>query len=130
MGLRWKKERDTKMTIRQMLFEVMDNLEIFPKAWGTEASDYFKAVHDGKIRVEEHWLYELMIRKDYESPTPDTIICRSLEGAQAMMEEDIRTTLVKNEGEFDEKQMRRINPTHVIIGNDVEWIITTKQLFD
>ena len=118
------------MTIRQMLFEVMDNLEIFPKAWGTEASDYFKAVRDGKIRVEEHWLYELMIRKDYGSPTPDTIICRSLEGAQAMMEEDIRTTLVKNEGEFDEKQMRRINPTHVIIGNDVEWIITTKQLFD
>ena len=118
------------MTIRQMLCEVMDNLEIFPKAWGTEASDYFKAVGDGKVRVEEHWLYELMIRKDYESPTPDTIICRSLEGAKAMMEEDIKTTLVKDECEFDEKQMRRINPTHVIIGNGVEWIITTKQLFD
>ena len=118
------------MTIRQMLCEVMDNLEIFPKAWGPEASDYFKAVGDGKVRVEEHWLYELMIRKDYESPTPDTIICRSLEGAKAMMEEDIKTTLVKDECEFDEKQMRRINPTHVIIGNGVEWIITTKKLFD
>ena len=118
------------MTIRTILHEVLDNPETFPKGWNTDVTDYFKAVHDEDVRVEEHWLYELMIRKDYESPTPDTIICRSLEGAKAMMEEDIKTTLEKDECEFDAKQMRRINPTHVIIGNGVEWIITTKKLFD
>ena len=117
--------------VRQMLPPfIMDNLEIFPKGWGTDASDYFKAVREDKIRVEEHCLCELMIRKDYESAMPDTIICRSLENAKAMMEEDIRVTLAKEEGEFDPKQMRRISPTHVIIGNGVEWLISVKQLFD
>ena len=118
------------MTIETMVTEVLNNRRLFPLGWKTDVADYFKAVGAEDFEVREHLLCELRIRKDYESREPDTIICRSLKGAKAMMDEDIKSTLAKEDGEFDPKQMRRISPSHVIIGNGVEWLISVKQLFD
>ena len=118
------------MTIETMVTEVLNNRRQFPLGWKTDVADFFKSVGAEDIEIREHLLCELLIRKDYEGPAPDTIICRSLKGAIGMMEEDIKTTLANEDGEFDPKQMRRISPTQVIIGNGVEWLISVKQLFD
>ena len=62
-----ERERQKKMTtIREMVSEVLDNLERFPKGWGTTVKDYFKAKGKDHLEVKQTKVWMLTIRKAYE----------------------------------------------------------------
>ena len=107
-------------TIREMVSEVLDNLERFPKGWATTVKDYFKAKGKDHLEVKQTKVWIL----------PDTVICRKLATAKAKMEADISETLANVDGEFDAADLNRISDTRVTIGEDVEWVITPQPLHD
>ena len=117
-------------TIREMVSEVLDNLERFPKGWGTTVKDYFKAKGKDHLEVKQTKVWMLTIRKAYEGVMPDTVICRKLATAKAKMEADISETLANADGEFDAADLNRVSDTRVTIGDDVEWVITQQPLRD
>ena len=117
-------------TIREMVSEVLDNLERFPKGWGTTVKDYFKAKGKDHLEVKQTKVWILTIRKAYEGVMPDTVICRKLATAKAKMEADISETLANADGEFDAADLNRVSDTRVTIGEDVEWVITQQSLHD
>ena len=92
-------------TIREMVSEVLDNLERFPKGWGTTVKDYFKAKGKDHLEVKQTKVWMLTIRKAYEGVMPDTVICRKLATAKAKMEADISETLANADGEFDAERV-------------------------
>ena len=62
-----ERERQKKMTtIREMVSEVLDNQERFPKGWGTTVKDYFKAKGKDHLEVKQTKVWMLTIRKAYE----------------------------------------------------------------
>ena len=117
-------------TIREMVSEVLDNLERFPKGWGTTVKDYFKAKGKDCFERQQKNVWMLTIRKAYEGVMPDTVICRKLATAKAKMEADISETLANADGEFDAADLNRVSDTRVTIGEDVEWVITQQPLHD
>ena len=71
-------------TIREMVSEVLDNLERFPKGWGTTVKDYFKAKGKDHLEVKQTKVWMLTIRKAYEGVMPDTVICRRSKGKNSL----------------------------------------------
>ena len=117
-------------TIREMVSEVLDNLERFPKGWGTTVKDYFKAKGKDHLEVKQTKVWMLTIRKAYEGVMRDTVICRMLATAMAKMEAVFSVTLANADGEFDSADLNRVSDTRVTIGDDVEWVITQQPLRD
>ena len=117
-------------TIREMVSEVLDNLERFPKGWGTTVKDYFKAKGKDHLEVKQTKVWMLTIRKAYEGVMPDTVICRKLATAKAKMEADISETLANVDGEFDPADLDRMSETRAVIGEGIEWVIAPRELHD
>jgi len=117
-------------TIKEMLNEVLDNPERFPKSWGTTVKEYFTAKGRDHLEVRQTKVWMLMIRKDYEGPVPDVIVCRKLATAKAKMEADIETTLANADGEFDPAELKRVSDARVTLGDGIEWVIAPRELFD
>ena len=117
-------------TIREMVSEVLDNLERFPKGWATSVKEYFTAKGKDHLEVKQTKVWMLTIRKAYEGVMPDTVICRKLATAKARMDADISETLANADGEFDSADLNRVSDTRVTIGDDVEWVITQQPLHD
>ena len=117
-------------TIREMLSEVLDHIERFPKGWGTTVKEYFTAKGKDHLEVKQTKVWMLTIRKAYEGVYPDVVLCRKLATAKAKMEADISETLANADGEFDPADLNRMSDTRVTIGEDVEWVITQQPLHD
>ena len=117
-------------TIREMVSEVLDNLERFPKGWATTVKEDFTAKGKDHLEVKQTKVWILAIRKAYEGVMPDAVICRKLATAKAKMEADIAETLANADGEFDSVDLNRVSDTRVTIGEDVEWVITQQPLHD
>ena len=117
-------------TIREMVSEVLDNLDRFPKGWRTSVKEYFTAKGKDHLEVKQTKVWMLTIRKAYEGVMPDTVICRKLATAKSKMEADISETLANADGEFDSDDLNRVSDTLVTIGGDVEWVITQQPLRD
>ena len=117
-------------TIREMVCEVLDNTERFPKSWGTTVKEYFTAKGRDHLEVKQTKVWMLMIRKDFEGPVPDVIVCRKLKTAKAKMEADIASTLANADGEFDPDALNCVSDTRAVIGEGIEWVIAPRELHD
>ena len=74
--------------------------------------------------------YELMIRNLYQSEeAPTTTAHRTVEGARAAMEEDIRETLAAKDPHFDEEDVKREDADNVQLGDEIRYEIEWKDLY-
>ena len=74
--------------------------------------------------------YELMIRNLYQSEeAPTTTAHRTIEGARAAMEEDIRETLAAKDPHFDEEDVKREDADNVQLGDEIRYEIEWKDLY-
>ena len=74
--------------------------------------------------------YELMIRNLYQSEeAPTTSAHRTIEGARAAMEEDIRETLAAKDPHFDEEDVKREDEDNVQLGDEIRYEIEWKDLW-
>ena len=89
-----------------------------------------KAMADKAAKSKEEGYYELMIRNLYQSEeAPTTSAHRTIEGARAAMEEDIRETLAAKDPHFDEEDVKREDADNVQLGDEIRYEIEWKDLY-
>ena len=118
------------MTIRTMVSEVLDNLERFPKGWGTEVKDYFKAIGKDHLEKKQKWVWKLTIRTPYNGEADAVSVYRTRAKAIAAMEEDIRETLASPSPRFDPECLVREGDASAHHGDEVFWDVERVELFD
>ena len=84
-------------TIREMVSEVLDNLERFPKGWGTTVKDYFKAKGKDCFERRQKMVWMLTILQPDAEADYSVSVYRTRAKAVAAMEEDIEATLASRQ---------------------------------
>ena len=127
----------------QFLLDMKDCLEGIVSEQGFEALEPFTRcgamllARSGQIALalkaiadRPEGYYELMIRNLYQSEeAPTTTAHRTIEGARAAMEEDIRETLAAKDPHFDEEDVKREDEDNVQLGDEIRYEIEWKDLY-
>ena len=127
----------------QFLLDMKDCLEGIVSEQGFEALEPFTRcgamllARSGQIALalkaiadRPEGYYELMIRNLYQSEeAPTTSAHRTVEGARAAMEEDIRETLAAKDPHFDEEDVKREDADNVQLGDEIRYEIEWKDLY-
>ena len=127
----------------QFLLDMKDCLEGIVSEQGFEALEPFTRcgamllARSGQIALalkaiadRPEGYYELMIRNLYQSEeAPTTTAHRTIEGARAAMEEDIRETLAAKDPHFDEEDVKREDEDNVQLGDEIRYEIEWKDLW-
>ena len=127
----------------QFLLDMKDCLEGIVSEQGFEALEPFTRcgamllARSGQIALalkaiadRPEGYYELMIRNLYQSEeAPTTTAHRTIEGARAAMEEDIRETLAAKDPHFDEEDVKREDADNVQLGDEIRYEIEWKDLY-
>ena len=127
----------------QFLLDMKDCLEGIVSEQGFEALEPFTRcgamllARSGQIALalkaiadRPEGYYELMIRNLYQSEeAPTTTAHRTIEGARAAMEEDIRETLAAKDPHFDEDDVKREDEDNVQLGDEIRYEIEWKDLY-
>ena len=127
----------------QFLLDMKDCLEGIVSEQGFEALEPFTRcgamllARSGQIALalkaiadRPEGYYELMIRNLYQSEeAPTTAAHRTIEGARAAMEEDIRETLAAKDPHFDEEDVKREDADNVQLGDEIRYEIEWKDLY-
>ena len=127
----------------QFLLDMKDCLEGIVSEQGFEALEPFTRcgamllARSGQIALalkaiadRPEGYYELMIRNLYQSEeAPTTTARRTIEGARAAMEEDIRETLAAKDPHFDEEDVKREDEDNVQLGDEIRDEIEWKDLY-
>ena len=127
----------------QFLLDMKDCLEGIVSEQGFEALEPFTRcgamllARSGQIALalkaiadRPEGYYELMIRNLYQSEeAPTTTTHRTIEGARAAMEEDIRETLAAKDPHFDEEDVKREDEDNVQLGDEIRYEIEWKDLY-
>ena len=118
-------------TIREMVSEVLDNLERFPQGWGTTVKDYFKAKGKDCFERQQKKVWMLTIRQPDAEADYAVSVYRTRAKAIAAMEEDIEATLAARQtGIHSDAELERDGDLHAKIGSEVDWEITHETLWN
>ncbi len=115
------------MTIKEMVTRALDDRATFPNGWATEVKDFFTAIGSDHLERRQRWIWELRTSTPYNGEEPTTVLCRSRAKAMALMEEDIRVTLVCDSPRFDAADLVR-EDDGARLGDEISWTVKRKEL--
>jgi len=81
------------MTVKEMVTEVLDGTERFPRGWATEVRDYFRAIGRDHLECRQRWVYELEAERPGSGEDPRRTLYRSRAMARERMEAEMGRTI-------------------------------------
>lgn len=116
------------LTLKRAMELVFDDNIGFPQGWNTDLADIYRKEGREHYERKQRKVWELMIRTPYNGEAPTTILCRRLEKAKELMEQDIHETLTGPSPRFDPEDLVRVSDTEAHIGDEIFWEIEQKDL--
>ena len=124
-----RKETTMQLTLKRAMEYVFDDAnDQFPSGWETPLAEVYRKVGYEHYEHKQRKVWELMIRTPYNGEAPTTIICRRLEKAKDLMEQDIHETLTGQSPRFDPEDLVRDSRLSAHIGDEIFWEIEKKDL--
>lgn len=118
-----------QLTLKRAMEYVFDDAnDQFPNGWETSLAEIYRKTGYEHYDHKQRKVWELTIRTPYNGEAPTTVICRRLEKAKELMEEDIRETLASPSPRFDAEDLVRVSDTEVHLGDEIFWEIEKKDL--
>ena len=124
-----RKETTMQLTLKRAMEYVFDDAnDQFPNGWETPLAEIYRKTGYEHYDHKQRKVWELTIRTPYNGEAPTTVICRRLEKAKELMEEDIRETLASPSPRFDAEDLMRVSDTEAHLGDEIFWEIEKKDL--
>lgn len=126
------KRKDKTMTVKEAMLKVCDDAATFPKGWNTQVAEVIRANGGECYERRQKKIWMLTIREDDADTDVSSTVYRTLEGAKAAMESDIRRTFDERYDNIAiESVVTRDGELHAKMDGDrVDWRITRETLWD
>ena len=120
------------MTVKEAMMKVCDDRAAFPEGWNTQVAEVIRANGGECYERRQKKIWMLTIREDDADTDVSSTVYRTLEGAKAAMESDIRRTFDERYDNIAiESVVTRDGELHAKMDGDrVDWRITRETLWD